>query len=646
MGRTSTLAVSFTLAAVALACAHAPAQPAAAPDRDALSRFLESSVLAGAVADAAETEGLLSSSESDIEDLEIVAESLGIGTVSQLSERLEPLVDDAPTLFAALEQRRRGSRTGDVAHWVAVALLALDQTPPHEQYFRDRIDWESDYINDVLDLRRINDEGGLLELALGNAERQPVSYDFAVIPHVDPELRPRILPRRDTGFWPVFASPGDLTMGGTVALERDHDLGWDELHVLVRTPGDVRVLEVPQQPLARFRLAEDGGLSPYGTTELVVDQHLGLLVQIPGQENLALIEPGVVVRLPWEGNCCQLIRRADADWWVRLTNGRFAGAWVQASTDAFRVSPNAAVLARRRAERTERPAPRLGSLGRAGTIDLPGARIAYWLAGSPEEPPLMVLHGGPGIGSRYLRAPLQLSVGWNRLLFFYDQRGSGYSEGAEAPEQLTMENFVADVEAMRRASEVDRIDILGHSFGGLVALHYALRNPERVGRLVLVEPDPASRDLWETHEGRIAVRTSPEDVARMEEIAAAPGWQTDPQALTDWFAVRLRAYMASPERAAEIDMRFDEMTAPNWVATYPVARENLGDWDIHGALSRVTTPTLIIAGSESVFTPEAMRALHAALPNSRLEIVDGAGHFPFIEAQGSFLTLVAEFLER
>ncbi len=98
----------------------------------------------------------------------------------------------------------------------------------------------------------------------------------------------------------------------------------------------------------------------------------------------------------------------------------------------------------------------------------------------------MVLHGGPGIGSRYLRAPLQLSVGWNRLLFFYDQRGSGYSEGAEAPEQLTMENFVADVEAMRRASEVDRIDILGHSFGGLVALHYALRNPERVGRLVLV----------------------------------------------------------------------------------------------------------------------------------------------------------------
>ena len=146
--------------------------------------------------------------------------------------------------------------------------------------------------------------------------------------------------------------------------------------------------------------------------------------------------------------------------------------------------------------------------------------VVYWLEGSNADArPLLVLHGGPGLGSRYLRAPLTATLGDHRVLVFYDQRGSGYSEGADAPDELTIDRFVADVDAVRAAAGVASIDILGHSFGGLLALHYALAHPDRVGHLVLVDPDPPSRPLWETYRQRLETRTAPEDAATMASIA-------------------------------------------------------------------------------------------------------------------------------
>jgi len=624
------LSLTCLLVAMAIACAHTTARPVAAPDRDDLARFLETSPAALAVAEAAATEGLLSSSESDIEDLEVAAGALGIETVGELAERLEPLVGDASTLFAALEQRRRGSRTGDVAHWVAVTLLALDPTRPQEEYFRGHVDWQPDYADDVFDLRRINDEGGLLELAIVDVERAPLPHNFAIVPEVDPEQRPRIASRRDLSFLPVFASPGTMTMGGTVPVQRGRELEWDELRVLVRTPGDVRVLAPPEQPLERLLLSDDGEMTPAGTIELAADQHLALLLQLPGQEALALSEPGYVVRVPWEANCCQLNRQADADWWVRLASGDFAGAWVLVSSDTFRISYPA--LERRwQEEREAREVLRLGPLRRGGTLDLPGARIVYWLTGTADAPPLFVLHGGPGIGSRYMRAAIDRALGWNRLLLFYDQRGSGYSEGADVPGDLTLDRLVVDLDAVRDAAGLERIDLMGHSFGGLLALSYALKYPGRVDRLVLVDPDPASRALWETFHDRVEARTAPEDAAKLAEITARPGWESDPGAMEEWFETRTRAYMADPADVAKLDLYFDEMSVANYAVTYPAVRESLGDWAIH---------------AESIFAPQAMEALHAALPNSRLEIISGAGQFTFVEAAQEFLTLVAEFLER
>ncbi len=632
------------LAIAAMSCAHGSAGPGGVPPREDLLQFLDNSPSVQEIADAAEQEGLLSSGEEDLEDLEAAARSLGIESIRTLSRRVDRVVEESPVLFAALNRVRQAGRKGDVAHWVAVALVGLDEEDPDEAALRGGTDWEADYIDDVLALRQFHAQGELGELALGAAERQPIPYNLAIIPTYRPELRPEVDARRTTGFWPVFARPGVFAIAGTIAIERGNPVEWDEIRVLVRYPGTVRVDIERGQPWAIFHLSDAGELTPAGTVEVGVNQQLDLLMEDSDRGSLAMIEPGVVVELPW--GCCSVEEPADADWWVRVSSGQRSGTWVMASADAFWMSFPAS-MAWIREQRAGRPrSPRLGDLLHVGTFDVPGARLAYWLRGNREGDPLVVLHGGPGLGSAYLREPLEELLGSSRLLVFYDQRGSGYSEGADDPDELTFERFVLDLDAIRAATGIEQIDILGHSFGGLLAMAYAFERPNRVNRLVLVDPDPASRELWDIARERLDARISPEDAAKLAEISGRPDWGHNPELMEEWFSIRLRSYMADPADASKIDLHFDEMTLRNFLTTPVAIRSDLGDWEFHDDLSGIKAQTLIIAGGDSIFPLEATEALNVALPNSQLEVLEGVGHFPFIEEPELFASIVLSFLTR
>jgi pimeloyl-ACP methyl ester carboxylesterase len=199
---------------------------------------------------------------------------------------------------------------------------------------------------------------------------------------------------------------------------------------------------------------------------------------------------------------------------------------------------------------------------------------------------------------------------------------------------------------MRSATGFDQVDLLGHSWGGLLGMIYAFERPDSVARLVLVDPDPATRSMWEAGVERLRTRTSPEDANRMAEIAADPGWGQDPGMMEEWFAIRLRAYMSDPAAAGRIDLHFDEMTVTNFLTTPAIIRADLGDWDLRADLAGIRAPTLIVAGGDSVFPHAALEDLVAAIPHTQLEILDDAGHFPFIEAPHRFADLVLSFLER
>lgn len=285
------------------------------------------------------------------------------------------------------------------------------------------------------------------------------------------------------------------------------------------------------------------------------------------------------------------------------------------------------------------------ALGPEGALEVDGAQLHYWTVGSGAT--VVLLHDGPGLGSGYLLGGLAMPgfppEGFRWVA--YDQRGSGRSTGAEDPAKLTMARFVEDLEAVRAASGQDRVALLGHGFGGLLALHYAVRHPDRVAALILLDPDPAQRGLWAAHEERVAARITEEQRAVMEAVSSRPGWEADPRALEVFWLARFEAYFGNAEAARGLTLGLERNVYGNFPATAVAVRASLGDWDLFPELHRVTAPALIFTGDRSIFPPEAHERLREALPDGRLVVLPGVGHFPHMEAPEAFARTVSAFLD-
>src|SRR2546427_1082213 len=158
--------------------------------------------------------------------------------------------------------------------------------------------------------------------------------------------------------------------------------------------------------------------------------------------------------------------------------------------------------------------------------ELAGAPLSPRRAG--DGPPVVVLHGGPGAHHDSLLPQYDL-LARGRTLLYYDQRGGGRSPVGRDP-PVGWREHVADLEALRRHWSIDRLTLLGYSWGGLLALLYWLEHPERVERLALVSPAPA-RAAWRSEfQRRFAARMADPQNAPARGGLAAPGLRrTDPE---------------------------------------------------------------------------------------------------------------------
>ena len=283
-------------------------------------------------------------------------------------------------------------------------------------------------------------------------------------------------------------------------------------------------------------------------------------------------------------------------------------------------------------------------LGVEGALEVDGAQLRYWTVGSGAN--VIVLHGGPGLGSGYLMSGLTMPdfppEGFRWVV--YDQRGSGRSTGAETPANLNIDRFVEDLEAVRAASGQEKVAILGHSFGGLLALHYAARYPEHVAAMILLDPDPASRELWAQYEERVEARTGDEARGVMEAISAQENWEISPRALEIYYGARFESYFGDPQVARGLMLGLEQNVFGNFPGTAQAIRASLGDWDIFDSLGVIDAPTLILTGDASIFPPEAHERLRDALPDARLVVLPGVGHFPHMEAPADFAREVGALL--
>jgi proline iminopeptidase len=267
-----------------------------------------------------------------------------------------------------------------------------------------------------------------------------------------------------------------------------------------------------------------------------------------------------------------------------------------------------------------------------------GTELAYHLRG--DGAPLVCLPGGPGRASAYLGDLGGVSA--YRQLITLDVRGTGESAVPADPDSYRCDHLVDDVAALQEHLALDRFDLLGHSAGANIAVQYAVRYPQRVGKLALVTPSGRSVGL------------QVDDQIRREMIDLRQG--------EPWFAEAAAAL----ERDADTDEdqraiapffygRWDTAARTHWAAGESQTNEDAargfaaaGAFDPAATCAAVAmfgSPVLVLAGGvDLLWPPGVVGELAALFPAAQLVVQPGAGHYPWLDDPEWFVSAITPFL--
>jgi proline-specific peptidase len=287
-----------------------------------------------------------------------------------------------------------------------------------------------------------------------------------------------------------------------------------------------------------------------------------------------------------------------------------------------------------------------------GRIPYAGGETWYQVVGEGEEPgklPLVCLHGGPGFLHDYLE-PLGALAETGRRVVFYDQIGCGKSWVEQDPSFWTVELYVDELRTVREVLGLDRIHLFGSSWGGMLAMEYALTRPAGLTSLVL-SSSPASIPVWAEEANRLRGEL-PEEVRRVLDEEEAAGRLDSPayeEATMEFYKRHvcrvdpwpdaLRRSLAGLQEHPEVYLT---MQGPNEF----VITGTLKDWDITDRLGEIRMPTLITAGRHDEFTPRQAETLQHGIKSSQLVTFENSSHAQFIEEPERYLQVVGDFLDR
>jgi proline iminopeptidase len=281
-------------------------------------------------------------------------------------------------------------------------------------------------------------------------------------------------------------------------------------------------------------------------------------------------------------------------------------------------------------------------------VPVRGARLFVREVGSAR--PLIVLHGGPDFNHAYF-LPEMDSMGSVFRLIYYDQRGRGKSSAGVLPSDVTMESEVEDLDEIRRHLGLDRIAVMGHSWGGVLAMEYAARHPERISHLILLNTAPASReDALKFREGRRAMEG--EGLDRMRAIASTRAYKDgDIETEAEYYAIHFRRAV-SPDRLEQVVRGLRSHFTPVDIVKARTIEERLyaETWEVPGydlvpRLAASRPPTLVIHGDRDFLPLNISKRIADSVPRARLVVVEDCGHFSYLERPTEVLAAVAKHLE-
>jgi proline-specific peptidase len=287
---------------------------------------------------------------------------------------------------------------------------------------------------------------------------------------------------------------------------------------------------------------------------------------------------------------------------------------------------------------------------REGYASSRGHKTRFRVVGkSRSRRPLLCIHGGPGMTHRYLH-PLEEMATTGRQVVFYDQLGCGGSDRLASPGEWSLELFLEELAAVRDAVGLKRCHVLGHGWGGILALEYALRRPPGLESLVL-SSTVASIPQWREACRRLVA-------ALPREVEASLRAHADAGTIGD----------LGYQRAADVFFRRHLCRMNPWpdclqrslgsAREHPEARNallgpselepggKLADWDVVARLGEIEYPTLVVSGRHDLTPPAIAAVLYQGIPSSEWVVFEHSANVPHIEEPQRYLEVLDGFLSK
>ncbi len=288
--------------------------------------------------------------------------------------------------------------------------------------------------------------------------------------------------------------------------------------------------------------------------------------------------------------------------------------------------------------------------GGARRIPIPGGHEVWVKQIGTGEIPMLTLHGGPGAPHFYLEC-FEDFVPPERVRFwYYDQLGCGFSDAPDDPSLWTLGRFVDEVESVRAALGLERFVLYGHSWGGLLAIEYALKYPQRTSALV-ISSMTASYPAYVAYANRLRAALPDEANDAMKRYEdqndyEAPEYQD--LLMTQLYAKHLCRLDPWPEPVTRAFARINQqvyvtMQGPSEFKVIG----NLKDWDRWADLPRIATPTLLLVGRHDTMSIDDIERMGTLMPNARVVVCEKGSHMCMYDDQVAYFDALVPFvLER
>lgn len=276
-----------------------------------------------------------------------------------------------------------------------------------------------------------------------------------------------------------------------------------------------------------------------------------------------------------------------------------------------------------------------------GIKKVSGQTLYFKVIGKGE--PMLVVHGGPGLNMQYIEPHLRYLAD-NYQLIFFDPRSTGESDIPNDSNATEHKYLINDIEVIRKSFNIDKLNIIAHSWGCKLALHYALKYPANLKSLILVAPSALGNDYDSLQQHYMNSRSVlPGFTEKKKEIM---------QRHISLIEIRQRHSflysMYEPENIDKITLTYPENFADAQIALFRGLSHDYKKYDIdfYNQLHKIKTPVLIIRGDVDAIPLAAHEKMKQSLANAQLIRFSKSGHFPFLEEPEHFREVVNEFMDK